>query len=102
MNCCLTSLALDDKKKSTIANLYHYSDLSVEALAQQVGSDEETVQQIIDNLAKKDALELMIDQSMTNVGKLMSPIVVTIDCNRSPREAAELMAENEVGSVIVT
>jgi CBS domain-containing protein len=98
----LTSLILDDKKKSVVANLYRYSDLSVEAIAQQVGSDEKSVQKIVDNLTKKDALELMVDQSTTNIEKLMSPVVISLDCARTPREAAGLMAENEVGSVVVT
>jgi CBS domain-containing protein len=98
----LTSLALDDVQKSTIANLYRYSDLSVEAISQQVGSDMETVQHIIDDLTKKDALDLMVDQSMTNIEKIMTPIVVSLDRTRTPREVADLMTEREVGSVVVT
>jgi CBS domain-containing protein len=98
----LTSLALDDVQKSTIANLYRYSDLSVEAISQQVGSDVETVQYIIDDLTKKDALDLMVDQSMTNIEKIMTPIVVSLDLTRTPREVADLMTEREVGSVVVT
>lgn len=91
-----------EKKKSTITNLYRYSDLSVETIAQQVDMDVSNVQQIIDILTKEDALELMIEQSMTNVGKIMSPVVVSLDCSRTPREAAALMAESQVGSVVVT
>ena len=93
---------VDEKKKSTITNLYRYSDLSVDAIAQQVDMDVSNVQQIIDILTKEDALELMIEQSMTNVGKIMSPVVVSLDCSKTPREAAALMAESQVGSVVVT
>ena len=93
---------VDEKKKSTITNLYRYSDLSVDAIAQQIDMDVSNVQQIIDILTKEDALELMIEQSMTNVGKIMSPVVVSLDCSKTPREAAALMADSKVGSVVVT
>ena len=93
---------VNEKKKSTITNLYRYSDLSVEAIAQQVDMDVGTVQQIIDILTREDALEVMIEQSITNVEKIMSPVVVSLDCSKTPREAAALMAENRVGSVVVT
>jgi len=98
----LRSLMVNEKKKSTITNLYRYSDLSVEAIAQQVDMDVGTVQQIIDILTREDALEVMIEQSITNVEKIMSPVVVSLDCSKTPREAAALMAENRVGSVVVT
>lgn len=93
---------IDEKKKSTITNLYRYSDISVEAIALQVDMDVSAVQQIIDNLTTEDALGLMIEQSMTNVEKIMSPVVFSLDCSKMSREAAALMAENEVGSVVVT
>ena len=98
----MRSLMVNEKKKSTITNLYRYSDLSVEAIAQQVDMDVGTVQQIIDILTREDALEVMIEQSITNVEKIMSPVVVSLDCSKTPREAAALMAENRVGSVVVT
>lgn len=98
----MRSLMVNEKKKSTITNLYRYSDLSVEAIAQQVDMDVGTVQQIIDILTREDALEVMIEQSITNVEKIMSPVVVSLDCFKTPREAAALMAENRVGSVVVT
>jgi CBS domain-containing protein len=93
---------VDEKRKSTITNLYRYSDLSVEAISQQVDMDVSSVQQIIDHLIREDAIEVMIEQSMTNVEKIMSSIVVSLDCSKTPREAAALMAENQVGSVVVT
>jgi CBS domain-containing protein len=44
----------------------------------------------------------MIEQSMTNIEKIMSPVVVSLDSSKTSREAAALMAENQVGSVVVT
>lgn len=98
----MTSLVVDEKKESTITNLYRYSDLSVQAIAQQVDMDENIVQQIIDNLTKEEALEVMIDQSITNIEKIMSPVVISLEYSKTPGEAAELMAKNEVGSIVVT
>jgi CBS domain-containing protein/predicted HTH domain antitoxin len=91
-----------ERERSIIANLYRYSDLSVEAIAQQVDMDANEVQKIVDNLVKNDALEVVIEQSTTRVEKIMMPIVITLDCSKTVREAAALMAEKEIGSVIVT
>jgi CBS domain-containing protein len=91
-----------EKERKKIATLYRYSDLSVEAIAQQVGMDANDVQEIVDNLIKKDALEVIIEQSETRVEKIMSPIVLSLDCSKTVREAAALMAEKEIGSVLVT
>lgn len=93
---------VDEIKKRTITSLYRYSDLSIQAIAQQVDMDENIVQQIIDSLTKEDALEVMIEQSITSVEKIMSPVVISIEYSKTPREAAVLMTENEVGSVVVT
>jgi CBS domain-containing protein len=62
----------------------------------------EKVQEIIDGLVKNNALEVLVDQSVTRVEKIMTSIVVSLDCSRTAREAAALMAEKEIGSVIVT
>jgi len=92
----------ESRKKSTIANLYRYSDLSVKAIAQQVDMEASKVRGIVDDLVKNDALEVLVDQSMARVEKIMTPDVISLDCSRTAREAAALMAEKEVGSVIVT
>lgn len=92
----------ESRKKSTIANLYRYSDLSVKAIAQQVDMEASKVREIVDDLVKNDALEVLVDQSMARVEKIMTPAVISLDCSRTAREAAALMAEKEVGSVIVT
>jgi CBS domain-containing protein len=90
------------REKNAIANLYRYSDLSVEAIAQQVDMEADKVQEIIDDLVKNDALEVLVDQSMARVEKIMTPVVISLDCSKTAREAAALMAEKEIGSVIVT
>jgi CBS domain-containing protein len=90
------------REKNTIANLYRYSDLSVEAIAQQVDMEADKVQEIIDDLVKNDALEVLVDQSMARVEKIMTPAVISLDCSKTAREAAALMAEKEIGSVVVT
>jgi CBS domain-containing protein len=92
----------ESRKKSTIANLYRYSDLSVEAIAQQVDMEASKVQGIVDDLVKNDALETLVDQSMTHVEKIMTPAVISLDSSRTAQEAAALMAEKEIGSVVVT
>jgi CBS domain-containing protein len=89
-------------ERGIIANLYRYSDLSVEAIAQQVDMDARDVQKIIDDLVKDQGLEVVIDQSTTRVEKIMTPIVMTLDSSKTVREAAALMAEKGIGSVLVT
>lgn len=90
------------REKNAIANLYRYSDLSVDAIAQQVDMEADKVQEIIDDLDKNDALEVLVDQSMVRIEKIMTPAVISLDCSMTAREAAALMAEKEIGSVIVT
>lgn len=90
------------RQRSIIANLYRYSDLSVDAIAQQVDMDAKEVQKIVDSLLKNEALEVLIEQSMTRVEKIMTPIVMTLDCSKTLHEATALMAEKVIGSVLVT
>lgn len=92
----------ESRKKSTIANLYRYSDLSIEAIALQVDLEADKVQEIIDDLVKNDALEVLVDQSVTRVEKIMTPAVISLDSSKTARDAAALMAEKEIGSVVVT
>lgn len=92
----------ESRKKSTIINLYRYSDLSVEAIAQQVDIEERKVQKIVDALVKDDALEVLVNMSTTDVGKIMTSIVRTLDSSRTVHEAAVLMSDNHIGSIVVT
>ena len=93
---------MDKGRKMTIMNLFRYSDLSPEVIADQVDMDVSVVQGIIDELTKQDALDVVIEQSTMNVEKIMSPVVISLDDSKTPRDAAALMAENEVGSAVVT
>ena len=45
---------------------------------------------------------MLVDLSTTNVGKIMTPKVTTIDSSERVREAAVLMAEKHIGSILVT
>jgi len=98
----LTSVTIDEIKKNTVKNLYRFSDLSIQGIAEQLDLDETIVQQLVDGVTKEDALEVMIEQSTTNIQKIMTPVVVSMDCSQSPREAARLMSESEIGSILVT
>jgi CBS domain-containing protein len=100
----LKSIVTNDRelRKNTIANLYRYSDLSIETIAQQVDMEASKVQEIVNELVKSDALDVLVDQSITRVEKIMTPAVISLDCSRTAREAAALMAEKEIGSIVVT
>lgn len=98
----MKSMTLDERTRNTIVNLYRYSDLSVVAIAEQVDVEANRVQEIVDELTKDEALDVLIEQSITNVKKIMSPIVISLDCSKTVYEAAALIAEKQIGSVIVT
>ena len=61
-----------------------------------------SVQNIVDELAKDEALEVLVDQSLGRIEKVMSQDVVSLDAEKTAQEAAALMADRKVGSVIVT
>jgi CBS domain-containing protein len=92
------------KKKSEdmIASLYHYSDLSVQAIADKVNMNPNEVQKIIDDIVKSNALEVLVEQSTTRVEKIMTSIVIALDYSKTAVDAAVLMTEKQVGSVVVT
>lgn len=92
----------ESRKRTTIANLFRYSDLSVKAISNQVDMDSKEVRKIIDGFVKDEALEVFVNQSTTNVGKIMTPMVITIDSSETVREAAVIMADNRIGSAVVT
>jgi CBS domain-containing protein len=91
-----------ERKKETVANLYRYSDLSVKAIAQQVDMEPVSVQSIVDVLAKDEALQVLVDQSLGRIEKIMNTDVVSLDGEKTAQEAAALMAKKKVGSVVVT
>lgn len=92
------------KKKSEdmIASLYRYSDLSVQAIAHKVKMNPNEVQKMIDDIVKSNALEVLVEQSTTRVEKIMTSIVIALDYSKTAVDAAVLMTEKQVGSVVVT
>lgn len=97
-----TPVDQESRKKSTIINLYRYSDLSVEAIAQQVDIEEREVRKIVNALVKDDALEVLVNMSTTNVSKIMTAIVRALDGSETVHEAVVLMSDNQIGSIVVT
>jgi len=90
------------RKRQVIASLYQYSDLSVKNKAQQVDMSPNEVQGITNELAKSEGLQSLVEQSITKLDKIMSSSVVSIDVSKTVGDAAALMTEKKVGSVIIT
>jgi CBS domain-containing protein len=92
----------DIRKKQAVTSLYRNSDLSVNNIAQQVDMSAHEVQQIIDKLSNLNAGRLFEQESTTKIEKIMSSNVVSLDISKTAADAAALMTERKVGSVIVT
>lgn len=92
----------DRRKKQAVTSLYRHSDLSVNNIAQQVDMSAHEVQQIIDKLTNLNAGRLFEQESTTKIEKIMSANVVSLDISKTAADAAALMTERKVGSVIVT
>lgn len=90
------------QKKEKIKNFYRYSDLSFEVISKQLRMPLAEVHKIINQMIESDALELAIEKSTTHVVKIMTPNVVTLDYSKTAYDAAVLMAEEEVGCIIIT
>jgi CBS domain-containing protein len=60
------------------------------------------VQRIIEKLSKLNAVRLFEQESTTRIEKIMSSNVVSLDISKTAADAAALMTERRVGSVIVT
>lgn len=89
-------------KKEVVTSLYRYSDLSIKNIAQQVDMPLNEVQRITDKLSKSDAVRLFEEERTTKIEKIMSTNVVSLDISKTAANAAALMTERKVGSVIVT
>ena len=50
------------RRKEIVTSLYHYSDLSVKNIAQQVDMPINELEKITDYLTKSDALQLLVEQ----------------------------------------
>ena len=81
------------RKKEIVTSLYHYSDLSVRNIAQQVDMPINKVQKITDDLTKSAALRLLVEQGITTVEKIMSVDVVSLDYTKTASDAALLMTK---------
>jgi CBS domain-containing protein len=90
------------RKKQTVTTLYRYSDLSIKNIATQVNMSPNEVQGIIDELAKSEALQSFVEKSTAKIEKIMSHNVASLDISKIAADAAALMSEKKVGSVIVT
>jgi CBS domain-containing protein len=90
------------RKKQTVTSLYRYSDLSIKNIATQVNMSPNEVQGIIDELAKSEALQSFVEKSTAKIEKIMSHNVASLDISKIAADAAALMSEKKVGSVIVT
>jgi CBS domain-containing protein len=89
------------RKKEVVTSFYHYSDLSIKNIAQQVDMPLNEIQRITDKLVKLNASRLFEEESTTRIEKIMSTNVVSLDISKTAADAAALMTENKVGSVIV-
>jgi CBS domain-containing protein len=90
------------RKKQTVTTLYRYSDLSIKNIATQVNMSPNEVQGIIDELAKSESLQSFVEKSTAKIEKIMSHNVASLDISKIAADAAALMSEKKVGSVIIT
>lgn len=90
------------RKTEAIASYYYHSDLSAEAIACQLDMDLDDVQKAMDDLAKDEALKLLADQATTRIESIMTPDVACLDSSKTALDAAVVMREKEVSSVVVT
>jgi predicted transcriptional regulator len=89
----------NNNKKDVIKYFYRYS---TEAIAQHIRMPVDKVQEIIDDLIKADALEAFVEESTTRVEKIMTLHIASLDYFKTVIDAATLMAQKEIGSIIVT
>jgi predicted transcriptional regulator len=89
------------RKKEVVTSLYRYSDLSIKNIAQQVDMPLNEIQRITDKLVNLNASRLFDEESTTRIEKIMSTNVVSLDISKTAADAAALMTEKKVGSVIV-
>jgi hypothetical protein len=66
------------RKKQVVASLYHYSDLSLQNIAEQVDLSLKEVREITNDLLKSDALQLLVELSTTRVESIMTRGVISL------------------------
>jgi predicted transcriptional regulator len=94
----------DIRKVITIAAMYSSTDQSIESIASQLHLDVKEVKKVVDELSQiDDALKSVINQEATPIENIMIRDVACLDAySATALEAASVMAEREIGSVIVT
>ena len=92
----------NNNKEDIIKYFYRYSDFSTKAIAQHIGMPVDEVQEIINGLIKADALEALVEESTTTVEKIMTPNIASLDYSKTVIDAAKIMVQKEIGSIIVT
>lgn len=93
----------DAKKVITIDAMYSFTDLSIESIALQLHLDDKEVLKIIDELSQIDEIKSVIDQDATPMENIMTRDVAFLDASLATvLDAASIMSEREIGSVIVT
>jgi hypothetical protein len=70
------------KKKEVVTSFYHYSDLSIKNIAQQVDMPLNEIQRITDKLVKLNASRLFEEERTTRIEKIMSTNVVSLDISK--------------------
>ena len=91
-----------ERKKNLIDTLYHHTHMSVESISYQVDMSINKVQEIVDDMRKKEGLEFYVSQSQTPVEKIMTRNVITLEHHKTVHSAAVLMSKNNIGSIVVT
>jgi CBS domain-containing protein len=89
------------RKMEAIASYYNHSDLSAEAIAWQLDMSLNEVQKAIDDMAKNEALALLAGQATTRIDRIMTPHVASLESSKTVFDAAAMMAEKKIGSVII-
>ena len=91
-----------ERKRKVIDTLYHHSDLSIEAISNQVDMTVSQVQKELDTIRRAEATGVLTEQSRTPVGKIMTRDVATMENSKSVYDASVLMAKKDVGCLVVT
>ncbi len=90
------------RKRNLIETLYRHSDLSVESIANQADMSIRQVQNVIDKIRKRDALDVLVEQSKTPIKKIMTTKVVSLEPTKTVYDASVLMTQKGVGCIVVT
>ena len=85
-----------------IDSLYLYSDFPVELIAKTVKMNVKEVQQIIDNLTRKDALEALYEQANIPAEQIMKKDVAILDYSKTALDAVDLMIKKGTGCIVIT